>query len=626
MQKIYDFILRHKYDILCFFAFAAIISIICYVFPNNEIKNIVKIIENKTFDIRQNIIAKDKHVNKDIVIITVDDPSYEFLIETYGDWPIPRQVYAQVLDYVQAGNPKYVAFDLLFIKSLNRIPQSDSKLIEAFRKYQNTYTAFNFDDYSFELRQPPYMDNKLSTEVEFKSDKIKPFKFTNCRLIMQEIIDVTKNVGHINTPKWDDGFIRSIPVIIEYPEYEPETFNIIDNKHYLYMTLKMAIDYLNRYENANIPDKLTVDSKNNLILGERKIPLTNRGEVILNWYGDSGINNPNTFKYLSFWEVIKSIQAVENGKKPRISSDYFKGKIVYIGTNVFSLSDIKTVPTGKYFPGVEMHATFFNNILDNNIITKTSYPINMTITLILSVLAIFTVFRIRSVVASVITYIVLTGFYCYITTFIMTKYNIWLWVAVPVIFTTFMFVCSFLIKYLLKSRDFDYTYKLATTDGLTDLYNHRYFQELMAKKLEECKKTNTKFSLVMTDIDFFKKFNDKYGHQAGDAVLKHVASLLKTNVKIDDFVCRYGGEEMTIILDRADKGNAINVAKRLCSIISAQEFELSPELKVKITISLGVSTFPDDGNNTEDLVDYADKYLYKAKSNGRNQVGNTDSK
>ena len=93
--------------------------------------------ENKTFDIRQNIIAKDKKVRDDIVIITVDDPSYEYLVETYGDWPIPRSVYADVVEYVQAQHPQYMEFELIFIKSLNRIPKSDDKLINKFKKYNN---------------------------------------------------------------------------------------------------------------------------------------------------------------------------------------------------------------------------------------------------------------------------------------------------------------------------------------------------------------------------------------------------------------------------------------------------------------------------------------------------------
>jgi diguanylate cyclase (GGDEF)-like protein len=442
---------------------------------------------------------------------------------------------------------------------------------------------------------------------------------------MQEIIDATNNIGHINTPKSDDGFIRKIPIIINYPKYEQTTHKEIENNYYLYMTVKMAIDYLNKYENANIDIKnLKIDSKNNLLLGKRKIPLTNKGEAILNWYGESGLENENSFKYVSFWEVLKSIKAKELGEKELISKDFFKNKIVYIGTNVFSLSDIKTVPTSKYLPGVEIHATLLNNILDNNFIKEASKINNIFISVLLAIFAAMIVFKIRSVYISIILFSLLTGAYLYFATLMMSTYNIWIWIVIPLLLSFFIFVCSFIIKYLIKSRDFEYTYKLATTDGLTELYNHRFFQETMKKKIEQSDKQKTNFSLILIDIDFFKKFNDKYGHQAGDAVLKHVSRTLKSSVRNEDYVCRYGGEEMTIILNNTTKQNAIEIAKNICNKISSKEYELTPDLSVNITISLGVSTYPENGKTSTELIEYADKCLYKAKENGRNQVGFID--
>ena len=209
-------------------------------------------------------------------------------------------------------------------------------------------------------------------------------------------------------------------------------------------------------------------------------------------------------------------------------------------------------------------------------------------------------------------------------TFIMKEYNVWSWIVIPLIFATFIFICSFIIKYLLKSRDFEYTYKLATTDGLTELFNHRFFQEQMKNKIEQAKKSNGTFSLILLDIDFFKKFNDKYGHQAGDAVLKHVAKTLKSCVRNEDLVCRYGGEEMTIILNNANRESAVKTAQKVCETIASKKYELTPELEVNITVSLGVATYSENGKNPAEMIEYADKCLYKAKENGRNQVGFID--
>ncbi len=620
MKSFFSFLHRHRYDILFSGILFLLLMFIFIVLPKEETKNVVNFLENKTFDIRQNVIAKDKKVNKDIVIVTVDDPSYEYLIETYGDWPVPRNVYAKILDYIQEQQPKYVAFDLLFIKSLNRIPGSDDALIEGFKKYPNTYTAINFDDYAFELRTPPVIDKKIKTDIIFNSDNILPRKFTNCRIIMEEIIQATDKIGHINTPKSDDGFIRTVPIIVNYPRYNTSDNTELADEYYLYMTVKMAVDYLNKYENAGITE-IKIDKDNNLLLNDRKIPLTEDAQAILNWYGETGIEVDNTFKYVSFWEVLKSIEAQEYGKQGLLPNDFFKDKIVYIGTNVFSLSDIKTVPTSKYLPGVEIHATLFNNILDNNLIHRASMPYNILISLILAIAAAFTVFRIRSVYISIAFFTMLLGLYLYFSTFVMSAYNVWVWVIIPVFLSLFIFVCSFIVKYLLKSRDFEYTYKLATTDGLTELYNHRFFQEQLRLKIKQSERLKTKFSLIIIDIDFFKKFNDRYGHQAGDAVLKHVANTLKKSVRNEDFVCRYGGEEMTIILNNINKDDAIKTAKKICENIASKEYELTPELAVNITISLGVSTYPENGTTPAELIEYADKGLYMAKENGRNQVG-----
>ncbi len=612
MIHFFNFLYRHRYDIFFSFLLFILVVFMVIIFPKEETKYIINFMENKTFDIRQNIISKDKKVNQDIVIVTVDDPSYEYLTQKYGDWPIPRNVYAEIIEYIQSQKPKYVALDLLFINSLNRIKGSDDKLIESFKNYANTYTAINFDDFPPEMRTPPLLDDKIKSNVIFESNNIYPLEFLNCRMILPEIIGATSNIGHINTPKSDDGFIRTIPLIVSY-----------NNDYYLYMTLKLAVDYLNKYENQNISD-IYVDSNNNLILGNRKIPLTSDAQVILNWYGNNDAENGATFKYISFWEVIKSIEAKQNGETPILKDNLFKDKIVYIGTSVFSLSDIKTVPTSKYMPGVEIHATLLNDIIDNNLILKASNFHNIIHIIILSFLASLIVFKIRSVAVSTITISGLCLLYLYYSVYIMAKYNIWIWVIIPIIVTVIVFICSFIIKYLIKSRDFEYTYKLATTDGLTELYNHRYFQEQLRFKIDRANKLKTSFSLILIDIDFFKKFNDTYGHQAGDAVLKQVAKTLKSNVRSEDFVCRYGGEEMTIILNNTNHDDAVNIAKKVCSAVASKKYQLTPELEVNVTISLGVATYPFNASNPTELIEYADKCLYKAKENGRNQVGFID--
>ena len=162
---------------------------------------------------------------------------------------------------------------------------------------------------------------------------------------------------------------------------------------------------------------------------------------------------------------------------------------------------------------------------------------------------------------------------------------------------------------------------MATTDGLTELYNHRYFQDQMRMNIANAQRYNTEFSMIIIDIDHFKSFNDTYGHQAGDAVLKQVAQTLKTNSRSTDIVCRYGGEEMSIILTNTDKEEAILKAQRVCKAVADRTFKLSATQSVNVTISVGVATFPENGETPQQIIEYADQGLYYAKEHGRNQVG-----
>ena len=162
-------------------------------------------------------------------------------------------------------------------------------------------------------------------------------------------------------------------------------------------------------------------------------------------------------------------------------------------------------------------------------------------------------------------------------------------------------------------------FELATTDGMTKLYVHRYFQLLLDQEMKRSHRHNKKFSLIMMDIDNFKSFNDTYGHQLGDKVLKDVASTAKKISRSEDIAARYGGEEFVMILPETDSRQAMNLAERIRA--SVAEIEIPHEnQKLQVTISLGVSTYPDHSDNKEELIHAADAALYTSKNRGKNCV------
>ncbi len=161
----------------------------------------------------------------------------------------------------------------------------------------------------------------------------------------------------------------------------------------------------------------------------------------------------------------------------------------------------------------------------------------------------------------------------------------------------------------------------AVTDGLTGLYNHAHFKELLALEFARCKRYGSPLTLLLIDIDHFKKINDSYGHLTGDVVLRRVAHALRGQVRDCDWVARYGGEEMAILLPSTDLKGSLVVAERIRRFVRDMVFLTEDKVQVPaITVSIGVAQQRKSDTPTL-LIDRADQALYFAKSNGRNQVG-----
>jgi len=179
-------------------------------------------------------------------------------------------------------------------------------------------------------------------------------------------------------------------------------------------------------------------------------------------------------------------------------------------------------------------------------------------------------------------------------------------------------------NHTLKHRiDLSQEYKVtAYTDALTGLNNRRFLNEILPKQIKtHDTQTGKNLALVMIDIDFFKKFNDQHGHQAGDAVLKQVAQCLQSGTRPDDFVARFGGEEFCLILPHTTEQDAIFICERMRSLVEQTTFLNHTGDKLpKVTISLGLALQTPTLNNPQTLLESADKALYQAKKNGRNQV------
>ena len=330
---------------------------------NSVITAFFTVAENRSFDYRQRL--KISHngptANKDIVVLAIDDASLELLWDKYGEWPIPRNVYADVINHIENQKPRAIIFDLMFIKSIRATGDADKALVDTMNKYDNIYTAMTFDDQPADVRKPINLPDRLAINIENNSNiNIKnKYGFSNCRAILPEIINGKTKIGIANVIRNSDGIIRKVAPVLAYKD-----------KYYPSLTFEAAVDYITGKENKNF----VIDKKSNLIVENTKIPLTPEGETILNWYGTRGSH--------TVYPMYKVITDMTNNK----NSLELNNKIIIIGTTAMSLHDTKSVPVqDSVYPGVEVHATFLNNLIDNNFIKQTNFRTNaMIVTLVVS--------------------------------------------------------------------------------------------------------------------------------------------------------------------------------------------------------------------------------------------------
>ncbi len=160
---------------------------------------------------------------------------------------------------------------------------------------------------------------------------------------------------------------------------------------------------------------------------------------------------------------------------------------------------------------------------------------------------------------------------------------------------------------------------LTITDALTSVYCRRYFLERFSEELKRSNKNKLCLTFLMIDIDNFKQFNDRYGHLVGDAILRQVAKTISLAVRQIDFIGRYGGEEIAVVLAETNQEQANFAAERIRQAISLEVIKVYDEV-LKVTVSIGVSTFPDNALNMQNLIEMADQALYLAKETGKNKV------
>ncbi len=180
-------------------------------------------------------------------------------------------------------------------------------------------------------------------------------------------------------------------------------------------------------------------------------------------------------------------------------------------------------------------------------------------------------------------------------------------------------ILKFIVGGNIEGQYHEEIYRLMTVDGLTQVHNKRYFEEMLEREVSRSIRYDRVFSLIVFDIDHFKKVNDTYGHLAGDSVLRQLGLLIRAHVRRDDIVARTGGEEFGIITPEIRRDGAAELAKKLNRLVAETNFEFEGA-SFKVTVSLGVAEWDTSFKGPEDLLKFADEKLYEAKRTGRDRV------
>ncbi len=175
-------------------------------------------------------------------------------------------------------------------------------------------------------------------------------------------------------------------------------------------------------------------------------------------------------------------------------------------------------------------------------------------------------------------------------------------------------------RFQLIMRDITEEVRLSTIDHLTNIYNKRFINGFLLKEIERSRRLNKQFSIVICDMDDFKRINDTYGHLSGDMVIKSFSQIINKSIRTLDVTGRYGGDEFVIILPETSSEDAYGIIDRLRIEIEGTDFRVISKEKVSITASFGIATFPQDGMSSDDLIIASDERLYKAKNLGKNSI------
>lgn len=527
-------------------------------------------LQNKITDIlfnhryRHDALPKEA---KEIVLVALDDESFKEIIRSQ---PFDRKIYSKILEKILSCDqqPRIIAMDVSFAGESSN-PQDDIELARELQKNNNIVIASHFDK-------------------------------NNVLILPQHLfIEAADGVGFVNLPRDEDFIIRRMYPFkmiknrgIGYP-FTTEIFALlkgIDLKHAFFdrkqakLILPAFSGNFNYRKDFFVPvDPLVLTTKINYFV------------------------QLEDFKVIPFKTLLQSPELKEN----------LQDKIVMIGSTMELLHDVYPTPFGT-MSGIVVNANILSMLFSQRFLRELSWTNSFFLLFLVTLIAGFATARLSNV----------RSLFVIICILFSNIYMAGRLIHNDIIYDTLGFIFLPLLSYLgiivlryislfIENRQLRI---LAITDELTGLFVFRYLKVKLESDIRKALEQQYSLSLVMFDIDNFKKFNDTYGHEAGNLILSKVALLIKNNSRPSDTVFRFGGDEFITILFNTNLANSIGYADKIRKIVENSSFSWKDNI-LKVTISAGGSSLSDSRNKVpRELFTMADEALYKAKSSGKNIV------
>jgi len=534
-------------------------------FPTHRTQDLV-------FKLRH-VLNKPPAVAKDILLITIDDASIE---KVHQKWPFKRRLYAKLIEAAHDGGARLIAMDLVFFGQGD--PADNFLLSLAIERMQKVVLAAFIDSDGRFIRSrnefiEPALDSGLVNKTRDPDGRVR-----RNRILYRD------TEGYIVGWPWE------IVIASDIKQFETEG----------YVPTAKAIHFPSAHG------------------GEAySLPLSGKlNTAIINYRV-----NYDDIEQMPFWKFLE-LENIE---------EHVKDKILLVGPTAETLQDLHQTPLGR-MPGVLINCNFLLNLLGEDFMLAVPLFVTMIMVALFTFFGIYLAFRLdllrgMLIFAGVSVGVLATAAGLFQANFLMDFFS-------PLFLGWLAYIIIVLYRYVLTFIENVHLRGEVVTDALTKLYNRRFMETAIEEQIERLRLIDNKkgrstdvypeLSLIMMDVDNFKKINDTYGHQFGDDVLRLLGTTLKENTRKEDVCARYGGEEFCVILSSADPDMALQIAEKIRKAVEDRDMK-HETLIVKFTISIGLVSVIADGLlkptiTSRTVIEAADGALYRAKKTGKNKV------